>query len=303
MADIAVGTKVFTRTDKLRDLLVSVERTDIDKVYLADDGEMTVEKERLYDREFAFDLVLIDLEYDAGLGKGRKEIVDQLGDEEYLLIVDTDHEIPRNVDVLAEQLEADRSIGGIAGTIVEPERSRVFQSAKNFREEGDVLVRSADINQKTIEKIAGYPFVEFQFIPNAALFRTDCLDDYCWDPNYVIGKEHVDFYVGHWKQTDWRFGVCPTVTFSHYPGGDQSYKSNRHSENKKDQSRRYFREKWGYEAVRTEQSYWFDTESVGRNTLSDRIRRVYLRHGVVGLIEKSLESGPRIVRNRLFRQT
>lgn len=300
MGDIAVGTKVFTRTEKLRGLLESVERTDIDRIYLADDGEMTAEKEVLYDHEFNFELRVIDLEYDAGLGRGRKEIVESLEGEDYLLIVDTDHEVPRNVEVLADQLAADSSIGGIAGTLVEPERGRVFQSAKDLREEGSILVRSADIEKKTIEEVAGYPFVQFQFIPNAAMFRTDCLDDYCWDPNYVIGKEHIDFYVGHWKKTDWRFGVNPAVTFNHYPGGDRAYVDNRHSNEKKTRSDLYFREKWGYEAVRTDRSYWFDTESVEQKTLSDRAYRVYSQDGMGGLLKKSLDVGSRIIKHRIF---
>jgi hypothetical protein len=182
---------------------------------------------------------------------------------------------------------------------VEPNRGRVFQSAKDLKEEGNVLVRSADIKEKTIEIVAGHPFVEFQFIPNAAMFRTACLEDYCWDPNYVISREHVDFYVGHWKQTDWRFGVCPGVTFCHYPGGDSTYESNRHSTEKRDRSRAYFSEKWGYETVRTDRSFWFDTESTRQTTLLHRAQRVYRRQGLGGLIKKSATDGPRILRNAL----
>jgi len=299
MAEIALGTKVFTRAEKLGNLLNSIEGTGIDRAYVADDGEPTDRKQEIYAREYSFDLEVIDLEYDAGLGKGRKEIVDRLNNETYLLIVDTDHKVPQNVTILIDQLVADPTIGGIAGTIVEPERGRVFQSAKDFREEGNTLVRSADIENKRIEELASYPFAEFQFIPNAAMFRTACLNDYCWDPNYVIEKEHVDFYVGHWKQTDWRFGVCPTVTFSHHPGGDQSYESERNSIEKWEESDRYFREKWGYDALRTERSYWFDTEPVERESLVDRVKRVYQRRGIRGLVEKSVRDGPRILRNQI----
>jgi|AntRauTorcE11898_2_1112593.scaffolds.fasta_scaffold10214_2 GT2 family glycosyltransferase len=299
MADIAVGTKVFTRTKKLQQLLDSIEQTDIDRVYIADDGKRTPEKERVYEREYDFELDVIELEYDAGLGRGRKEIVDRLQDETYLLIVDTDHEVPPNVSVLADQLAADPSIGGIAGTIVEPEHGRVFQSAKDFREEGEVLVRSADLQTKRIESIAGYPFTEFDFIPNAAMFRTACLDDYCWDPNYVIGKEHIDFYVGHWKQTDWRFGVCPSVCFNHFPGGDTTYETNRNSREKLEQSERYFQKKWGYEAVRSDRSYWFDTEPIRVETFVDRAKRVYSEDGFSGLVRKSAVVAPRMLKNIL----
>lgn len=299
MTDIAIGTKVFMRTEKVRKLLESIERTPIKQIYLADGGELTTEKEHLYDRDFAFDLRVIDLEYDAGLGKGRKEIVDHLGDEEYLLIVDSDNEVPENVTVLADQLDARPDVGGIAGNLIEPEKGRMFQNAKDLTEEGNVLVRSADIYDKTIEDVAGHPFVEFDFIPNAAMFRTACLRDYCWDPHYVIGKEHIDFYVGHWKQTDWTFGVCPEVLFNHYPGGDATYEAHRNSEEKKRRSDEYFHEKWGYEAVRTKRSYWFDTEPREQNTVFRRVKRVYRRDGFGGLVKKSMTAGPRIVRNAL----
>jgi len=299
MTDIAVGTKVFMRTDKVRKLLESIEPTPIERVYLADGGEMTDEKKRLYGRDFPFDLRVLDLEYDAGLGKGRKEIVDHLEDERYLLIVDSDNEVPENVTILADQLEAMEDVGGIAGNLVEPEKGRMFQNAKDLKEEGNVLVRSADLRDKTIETVAGHPFVEFDFIPNAAMFRTECVREYCWDPYYRIGKEHIDFYVGHWKQTDWTFGVCPEVLFNHYPGGDATYQSHRNSEEKKGRSDDYFHEKWGYDAVRTDRSYWFDTEPVERNTLPRRARRVYRREGLRGLLRKSLADGPRVLRNAL----
>jgi hypothetical protein len=269
-------------------------------VYVADDGKITEEKERLYERKFDFELRLIDLEYDAGLGKGRKEIVERLDEEKYLLIVDSDHEVPKNVTILVDQLEKLPDVGGIAGSIVEPERGRIHQSAKDFTEEGNILVRSADINEKTIRNVAGHPFVPFDFIPNITMFRTECVQDYCWDPRYVIGKEHIDFYVGHWKETDWKFGVSPAVLFNHYPSGSVEYQSNRNSIDKNRKSDDYFRKKWGYEAVRTDQSYWYDTESVQRSTLMSRAKRVYSEQGLSSLLVKTLTVGSRMIRRRLL---
>lgn len=299
MSDIAIGAKVFMRTEKVRQLLESIEYTPIKRVYLADGGVMTADKEELYNRDFPFELDIIDLKYDAGLGKGRKEIVDRLKNERYLLIVDSDNEVPENVTILADQLSARPDIGGIAGCLVEPEKGRMFQNAKDFTEKGDVLVRSADLEEKTIEDVAGHPFVEFEFIPNVALFRTECLQDYCWDPHYRIGKEHIDFYVGHWKQTNWKFGICPEVLFYHYPGGDSIYEAHRNSEEKNRRSDEYFNQKWGYRAVRTDQSYWFDTARTERNTLIRRARNHYQREGLASLMKKSMIDGPRIIRNTI----
>lgn len=300
MHNVALGTKVFSRAEKLTQLLASVEKTGINKVYVADDGKPTDMKANIYSCEYDFELEVLNLEYDAGLGAGRKRIVEQF-DRDYLLIVDTDHEIPRNVDILRDQLEARQSIGGIAGTIVEPNKGRVFQSAKDLYEEGNVLVRSADINDKSIEFIANHAFVPFQFIPNAAMFRRECLEDYSWDPYYVIGKEHIDFYVGHWKRTDWTFGVAPEVFFRHYPGGDQVYENNRFNDGKLDKSTEYFRKKWNYNQLRTDRSFWFDTEPQPPSSTVRDAKELLEDQGLSELLQRSVKAGPRILR-RLYYQ-
>ena len=98
-------------------------------------------------------------------------------------------------------------------------------------------------------------FIEFDFIPNAAVFRKDCLEEYSWDPNYTIGGEHLDFYVGHWKETDWRFGICPNVSFQHFPGGSPEYLTERTNTNKLRASYQYFGEKWGYSFLERGQQF------------------------------------------------
>jgi glycosyltransferase involved in cell wall biosynthesis len=243
--DIAVGVKVFSRTEKLQNLLESIEQQDIGAVYVADDGEMTEEKSTLYGQDFEFDLTVYDLPYDAGLGYGRAHIVENFT-EEYLLVVDSDHELIGDVTILRDQLEASESLGGVGGLLYEHER--IAGTCHNLHENGDVLIRTVRDRPAT-QMLSNHPFVPFDFIPNVALFKRSCLEDYCWDPEYVIGKEHLDFYIGHKRQTDWQFGVCPTVLFGHYPGGDSAYIENRESYQKLQNSRSYFLEKWGYEQI------------------------------------------------------
>jgi hypothetical protein len=294
MATVALGTKLFDRTEKLATLLDSVEDSPVDRVYIADDGRPTERKRDLYERSFPFQLEVIDLPYDAGLGRGRRRIVAEL-DAEYVLFVDTDHELPVNLDVLIDQLDARPGLGGVAGSIVEPADGRLWQSAKDFREDGDVLVRGADLYDKRVERVAGHPFIEFQFVPNAALFRTECLASYCWDPEYVIGWEHLDFYVGHWKRTDWTFGICPSVLFGHHPGGSPAYVADRRDPAKLDRSREYFLEKWGYEDRVTTKPYWFDTHE-SDPSLPERALAHYRERGLEATVERALASGPTLLR-------
>jgi len=244
--EIAVGTKVFKRTEKLKDLLASVPEF-ISTVYVADDGR-TTKREHIYSDSYPFDLTLIDLDYDEGLGAGRRAIVERMT-EDYLVIVDSDHVLPDNLDVLQNLLESNPDVGGVAGAVIEPEIPSFFVTGQQFVEKGDDLHRGPFLGQGdvSVEMTGGYPIVYFDLVANAAMFRRECLEDYNWDPKYVIGYEHVDFYVGHWKQTDWEFTVCPSVVFEHYPGGGSEYNANRYDNNKISSSEKYFLDKWGYE--------------------------------------------------------
>lgn len=254
MRSIALGVVVFQRTEKLENLLRSVG-PPVQRVYVADNGEVTQEKMRLYDLDYEFDLEVIDLEYDSGLGHGRNEIVKQLT-EDYLIIVDNDMEMPANVSVLADQLESNPDLGGVCGVLIED--GNVSGSCCDLYEERNLIIK--DIREeKRFELLGGHPFVEFDFIVNAAMFRNECLEDYSWDSRYRIGIEHIDFYVGHMKQTDWTFGICPAVVFPHYPGGDATYMAERNSVEKLTESKQYFLEKWGYRQYLSIQSSWVES--------------------------------------------
>lgn len=262
MGEFAVGTTVFMRTDRLRQLLASVDGSVVSTVYVSDVGD-TGQRRDLYARSFPFDLEVLDLPYDAGVARGRERVVDALdADEEYVLIVDCDNEIPDAAPVLAEQLDALPDVGGIAGSLIEPERGRIYQAAADLAERGDTLVKSSRLAQKRVEYVAGQPFVPFRFVPNVTMFRRACLEDYCWDPEYVNHKEHIDFFVGHWKETDWRFGVNPVVFFPHYPGGSEEYQARRFDADRSARLTRYFYDKWGYETFAAPHGHWFDTHKV-----------------------------------------
>jgi glycosyltransferase involved in cell wall biosynthesis len=254
MTDVALATKVFSRADKLGALLESAGAAGLDAVYVADDGEPSDRKDELYAAEYPFDLTVLDLPYDAGLGRGRNRIVEE-SDDEYLLVVDSDHRVPGNVDTLVAQAEARPDLGGISGLLYED--GKIRGTCHDLHERGGLLVR--DVREdKEVELVAGAPLVEFDFLPNVVLLRRECLEEQAWDDEYVIGKEHLDFYVAHAERTDWEFAVSPTVLFDHRPGGDEGYVSNRESAAKLEHSKEYFLEKWGYRQVLLGQTDWTD---------------------------------------------
>jgi len=287
MSRLALGVVVLNRVDKLANLLQSARSTPIDKVYVADNGRDSAEKDNLYATEFPFELEVLDLEYDVGLGYCRNEIVDRL-DEELLMVADSDHAIIGDIDALVSVLEERPGLGGVAGSLVEPERGRIWQSAKDFREADGKLYRAPHFEDKEIETVAGTHFVAFDFVPYPTLYRRECVTDYTWDPEYPLGRAHVDFYVGHWKQTDWEFGICPSVHFEHYPGGDVNYSSHRQDSDKYRRAKEHFRQKWGYDAVEMERTHWFDS-AVDDRTLVDKAYQLYRSQGPTKLVTRGFK--------------
>lgn len=273
---IAVGTKVFTRTDDLRRLLASIPPF-VSKVYVSDDGEMSDQKSSVYNTNYNFDLEVINLEYDAGLAAGRNAIV-EVATEKYIFIVDTDHQLPPTAKLLYKQLKASPDIGGIGATLVEPENDRLYSQVADFREkqteDGVKLIRESGgiDNSKTIRIVQDAPLIEFDFIPNAALFKRECLEDQSWDNEYIIEYEHTDFYLSHWKYTDWKFAISPSVQVLHYPGGDTDYMINRHSPKKSSHTEEYFFNKWEYSEMETTDTRWIEAGSIG--TVSEKFESV-----------------------------
>lgn len=288
MPDIALGVIVLNRVDKLRGLLDSAIDKNIDSVYIADNGRESEEKDELYNKSYPFDVTVLDLEYDVGLGYCRNTIVDELS-EEYLLMADSDHELSNNIDILLQLLRAKPSLGGVAGSVIEPSRGRIWQSAKDFRMIDQILVKGNDIETKEIEVIDGYPFVEFDFIPYPTLYKSECLDDYAWDPDIKINFAHGDFYVHHWMNTDWTFGVAPEVCFRHYPGGDREYSSRKHDTAKRQNAKNYFLSKWDLDDYRTDGGYWYDTRYRHRSRpLHERVVQTYSNDGIFTLITEGI---------------
>ncbi|WP_123620079.1 glycosyltransferase family 2 protein [Halorubrum sp. CSM-61] len=258
MDEIAVGTVVFQRAEKIRDLLDSIdEHSLIETVYVGDNGEITDRKREIYDREYPFELNVLDLKYDSGLGHSRREIVEE-SNEPYLLIVDSDVEIPHNVGQLQTILQHRPDLGGVGGVLIESDRIR--SDCYDLFKRGPVLLKDIQ-SPKQVQKVSGLPLVEFDQIQNVAMFRRECLEDYCWDSEYTIGWEHTDFFVGHKRRTDWSFGVCPEIMFRHYPGGDESYRAKRRSWTRIHESKQYFLDKWDFEQVMNGETNWLRSNS------------------------------------------
>lgn len=266
---IAAGMALVNRVIKAGDLLRSLPGS-IDRVYVADTGPDMPGKAELYDQDWPFDLVVIDHDAGTGIAAAFHSIMAAV-DEEYILLTASDHVFTPAIDILVEQLERLPEVGGIAGTMVEPDDGRIRQPAKDYFERGIAIVRSANLEAKEIEWVAGHPFVRFDHLGFPVMFRSACFEDYAYDPVYHQSRAHIDFFIGHWRTTDWAFGICPSVHIAHYPGPDpddeEDYYNIVKAGKDAEGGNARLEEKWGYETIIGRKTHWFDTHDFDPNVV------------------------------------
>lgn len=285
MTDLAIVIPMFSRIEKLDDLFQSIENhSDISKVYVADNGRMSEEKEQLYESNYEFDLEVFDLEYDSGVGNCRRVLTERT-DEEFLMFFDPDMYVPQNYDVMVDILQKNNRIGGVSGMIIDPGRIRT--TASDLEERDGIIYRNVS-EAKEIEYYDGKPFVQFDFVPQVGVFRRTCVDDYTWDSFYKTNGEHLDFFMGHKRKTDWTFGISPQISFPHFPGGPLEYERRRGSQEIIDEMYEYFHDKWGTEDVKTISGNWIDTYP-HYTTKYEKAKVIYKNRGGIELLERSIK--------------
>lgn len=269
---IAIGAPVIERTAKLTQLLESVP-SPVDTVYVADNGNIA-DRTDLYARDWPFRLDVIDLPYDVGIGKCRREIADAC-ETDYLAVVDSDMELPANLGILAQILEADDSLGAVGGILNEPAglRSGCCNLHTEEMRHGKTALVQAVRGDPEIETVAGYPIARFDKLANAMLVRQKCLDDYTWDPT-MGDKEHLDWFIGQ-RVHDWEFAVCPSAVFKHNCGTHDAYREQFRTDARSRHFDRRLCEKWGYRSVVWGDDRWFGTQ---RRPISVRLAKAAHRH-------------------------
>jgi len=248
LKDVTIGIKTFYRTGKLRDALKSLIGLGFKEVIVADDGEKDQEKERVYkEMDTYLPLKVLKLPYDSGLAYGRNKIVESTKTP-YLFIMDDDMKVldKNSIFFMKQILEGDQELGAIGGILIE--KGRIYSGGCNLYYKNNYIVRD-NPESINIRFANGIPYIHFDQILNAALFRMKCLKDYSWDNYYKINFEHLDFYWAHKKLGKWKFAITPIAFFAHNPGGDNIYKNFRLSRDRYKQSREYLLKKWNLEGV------------------------------------------------------
>lgn len=256
VTNIAVTVPMLNRVDALRRLLESVPATGIEQVYVGDNGRPSVAKQALYEREFPFELEVLNLSPERGLAAARHELAKR-ANEEFLVVCDSDHQLPPDVTRLREVLEARPDLGGVAGLVWEEQA--VWSACHDFYEEGNLLIR--DIRDKRFQRVADLPVVEFDHIGNIAVHRRTAICDSSWDSNCPHGHQHLDFFLSQFHRTDWGYAMTPAIPFRHVPDRPRDYVSHTNNPRQLRESKHYVLEKWDYRQILNHGGRWIETHT------------------------------------------
>jgi hypothetical protein len=229
--------------------------------YVADNGpdESKAEREAdLYCRfRWPFDLDVIELEHDAGIGPCRAAIA-QAVTEPYLWVGDCDMEILRHGDLreLQRILEAQPDLGAVAGWLQEGDRVR--SGARQLVRDGATVYKT--VPEQPNIRADPLPHARMDMIPQAGLWRTAMFDDVCWDAD-VFNSEHIDFALSA-KPTRWALASTPAVVVAHHKDIDAEYRQSKRGSNRVDMD--ILGRKHGVEAVHAgERPDWVTTRDRG----------------------------------------
>lgn len=232
--EIAVGVPMYSRDEALRQFLESVPGY-VETAYVADNGPD--QDRQLYRESWPFELEVIHLEHDIGIGACRRALVDA-SDEPYLWMGDCDMRFLRDDDlrVLRRVLDANPDLGGAAGWLVEGDAVR--SGARDLEVSSGTIIKTAA--EPTVEH-GPVPFARFDFIPQACLFRRETFETYTYDPA-MASSEHVDFFYGQSLADEWDFASVPSVTIHHQRDIDEDYRESKRGSDHLNSSR--LEQKW-----------------------------------------------------------
>jgi glycosyltransferase involved in cell wall biosynthesis len=246
LEDTTIGIKSFYRPEKVHQCLKSIEKSkfQFSKIIVADDGPIREQKQEIYDSySESLDIEVLDLEYDLGLAASRNRMVDAT-DDEFFLLMDDDMKLPSNVNRLIQVMRGS-NLGGVSGVM--KQNGNVRAGAHDIAFERDILVRK--IQGAEERNIVGNKVRIFDFIPTCSVLRTEMLKNNPWDEEFIICKEHLDFFTHHKTNSDWEFGILEDIIFNHNPGGEIEFEKHRESENKRKSSLKYFLRKWNIQGI------------------------------------------------------
>jgi len=200
-------------------------------LYIADDGEVSDEKEYRYQQLERRGHKVFRLPFNVGLSSGRNKIV-KATEEDYVLIMDDDIAI-RDGSILNKMkgiLDHDDQIGIVAGVLHQEMSGDPFGSVRysqglDLRIQNGILYR--DGSPRELHKGNGSLFHYTEQTVNFFMAKREVFNDILWDDRIKIEYEHMDFFL-RLKDTDWKVAICSEAKAVHLHSPLVNYEYNRY---------------------------------------------------------------------------
>jgi glycosyltransferase involved in cell wall biosynthesis len=217
--EIAIVIPTFLRDNKLKILIDSIKQNfhpDWYKIYIADQGLFSSEKEKYYQELQKEGHYYTFLPFNCGLSYARNYLIKQ-SSEPYIFIIDDDFIITpqTRLDYFIDILNSDTQIGIIGGNLKNrnPYNYHLCFDKKNNKIFYIRLKNKESLTSKTVIR-PSIPFIYCDIVLNFALFKKEIFEDIKWDNNLKLA-EHSDFYLRLKKLNKWKVAHTSLVIADH----------------------------------------------------------------------------------------
>ncbi|MCE7738385.1 MAG: glycosyltransferase family 2 protein [Candidatus Heimdallarchaeota archaeon] len=222
---VVANIKTFIRPKKFRTCLECVVNAGVKYIIVGYDGFDSLYEEHLqicHEFDDNAQITFKRYPFNFGLANVRNAMYNE-ANKPFILQVDDDNYIPSNTLEVVPFLEKHPEIGGVGlGWIyTQDEKPTITMDAVDLEIVGNCLLKTMK-NPKNAERMGSLYFVyPFEYIPNIAIFRRGMFEEIQWDNNYIIGGEHVDFYLNLKNRTKWQMAICLSTYAIHDFGPDK----------------------------------------------------------------------------------
>lgn len=271
MAEIAIFIKTFMREKCLYECVSSIKKYGNNisyKIYIADDGPISEEKEKFYSNLEDEGHIVKRLPHDIGASKSRNILL-EISDEPYILRMDDDFCFCEETDIqsMKKILENNEKIGAVADLEKQIGDGKGVISGEINRWQGDMKIEGGKLIKKykplkrfNFKKEDEIKYAKVDFSRNMILFKREIFNEIKWEEKLKVSGEHADLLL---QIKESSFDLVFTINSIHLHRDDiktESKEYNKHRNRKSDKFNVY-QKKWGIEEIETRKPFIFKLRS------------------------------------------
>lgn len=183
------------------------------KLYIADEGDISGKKKKLYEKLQAKGHTVLELPLNTGASKSRNMLLNQIKDEQYVLRMDDDFELNEltNIKAMLEIAKQNKNIGMVADLekqigFGKSTFHNTISPYQGFLEIKDGVLYKNIVPLKRFKyiKLNGINYAYCDFSRNMLLIKREVFDSIKWDDHIFFNGEHEDLMLQLKYHTDWK---------------------------------------------------------------------------------------------------